>query len=155
MVNPNLPKWILGSIANYMKEVADSLEIECFVEGLDQFDPDSSNSDRVEVRVHGPDIKQLSSNVYRIRVSINLLLTSFMSSTKNAYNIYLWCGEFSDAMTTLIPIYEIGDGNELVGCLTYKRTRDTELKVFHFPRVTKEDFVRQTELDCNYEMEIY
>jgi hypothetical protein len=137
-----------------MKDVAADIPIYCFVDGLDWFSTENSNINKVEVRVHGPDVKQTSANVYRVRVGLNLIISNFVSATSNGYDIYTWCGKFEEAMTNLIPIYKIGDGGDLVGCLTYKRTKDTELRVFHFPRVTKDDMVRQSELDCNYEMEI-
>lgn len=154
-MNPNLPKWIVGSIAKHVKTVADELSIDCFVDGLDWHGPDNTNINKVEVRVHGPDTKQISSTVYRIRVGLNLLLSNFMSETDNAYDIYTWSGKFEEMMNDPIPIYKIGDGGDLLGCLSYKRTKDTEVRVFHFPRMTKDDdMVRQSELDCNYEMEI-
>lgn len=153
-VNPNLTKWVLGSIAKYFQPIATNLGITYYVEGLDNYDSEKISEDRVEVRIYGPEIKEISAGSFKINITINIILSSFVNQTGNKYTHFERCGEFVSAMSERIPITKIGGDGSLIGCLTYKRTKDTAVKQFHFGLVTKDDLIKQSEFDCNYEMEI-
>jgi hypothetical protein len=155
----NLPRWIFASVASHFKTIADNNNIPYFVEGIDEREPDNMRQSRVEIRVTGPKIKEVSKDYYRIEVTINFLLTYLMQMTgSDAYEIMNWCGIFSNEMLEPIPVYRYGSGAEdddsLVGCLRIKKNRTDSVKTFHFGQVHKTDRVRQSELDAVYEMDV-
>ena len=155
----NLPRWIFSSVVWHFKTIADDNNIPYFVEGIDERDPNSMNQSHVEIRVTGPEIKEISNEYYNVEVVINFLLTSLMDMTgSRAYEIINWCGILSDEMNSPIPIYKYGDGAEdddsLINCLRIRKNKSDSVKIYHFGQVSKTDRVRQSEIDAVYDMDV-
>jgi len=153
----NLARWILASVATYFKTVADALSLAYFVEGVDERAPDTMRVQRVELRVNGPFVREISHDYWRAHVDINALLVDFMDmSTENAYDLNQWGGEFLAAMLEPIPIYKLGEGagddEALIGCLTPRRGTSEPARLIHFGQISKEDRIRQAAVDGRFEM---
>lgn len=155
----HLPRWIFASIAYYFKSIADANSIPYFVEGVDEREPQDMRQSHAEMRVTGPDIKEISNGYYQVNVIVNILLTSLMEmSGVNAYQIINWSGIFAKNMQEPVPIYKYGDGPEddqsLIGCLRVRDGKFDSVKIWHFGQVSRTDRVRQSEVDVLYEMEV-
>jgi hypothetical protein len=153
----NLARWIVASIAVYFQPVADSLSLLYFVEGIDERDSDTMRTEHVEVRVNGPNVREVSKNYWRVHIDINILLIDYMKmSSENAYDINQWGGKFLAAMTDPIPIYRFGSGGDdddsLIGCLTQRKGFAEPAKLIHFGQISKEDRIRQAMVDGRFEM---
>lgn len=153
----NLSRWILASVATYFKVVADSLNLTYFVEGIDERESDTMRAEHVELRVNGPNIREVSKDYWRAHVDINILLIDYMDmSTENAYDLNQWGGEFLAAMMKPIPIYRLGTGvnddDTLVGCLTQRKGISEPARLIHFGQISKTDRIRQAAVDGKFEM---
>lgn len=154
----NLPRWLFTSLVSHFETVASNNSIPYFVEGVDERDDSKMQASHAEMRVTGPNIKEHSKDWYHVEVVANVLLTSFMDTTGNAYEIVQWSGVFQKEMLEPIPVYKNGTGaqdtGDLIGCLRPKGDRNYAVKLFHFGQVDMTDRVRQSELDCIYEMDV-
>lgn len=153
----NLARWIMSSIAVYFKPIADSLSLTYFVDGVDERETDTMRVEHAEVRVNGPNIREISKGYWRVHVDINIMLTDYMQmSSENAYDINQWGGAFLAAMMNPIPIYRFGsrgdDDDSLIGCLTQRSKFAEPAKLIHFGQVSIEDRIRQAVVDGRFEM---
>ena len=156
-MDANLARWIMSSVAVYFKTVADGLSLTYFVEGVDEREPSTMNTEHVEVRVNGPYIREVSRGYWRVHIDINILLMDYMDmSTENAYDLNQWGGEFLTAMVEPIPIYRLGTGvnddDTLVGCLTQRTGLSEPARLIHFGQISKEDRIREAAVDGRFEM---
>jgi len=154
----NLSRWIFASAASHFAPVTASLSLPYFVEGVHERDDDTMKHSHVEMRVTGPNIKELSNGYYHVEAVINILLTSHMDMSGDGYDIIQWAGVFQDEMLPPIPIYKLGDGvdddDSLVGCLRIKKNKEDSVKVYHFGQLSGVDRIRQSEVDGVYGMEL-
>jgi len=75
--NPSWARWLFASLATYLKQVAQDNNILVLVEGLDERSTEFMQAtDRAEVRITGPFIRELSHNYWELKVDVNVLLTS-------------------------------------------------------------------------------
>lgn len=160
-MDENLARWIFASIAFHFKSVASGLNLPYFVEGVDERDESTMRVDHAELRVTGPFIKEISKGYYTVDVGVNFLLTQRMAiAGADAYAIVRWCGEFQHTMLEPVPIYKYGpdtlgvDDGSLIGCLVVKKGPNEAVRVFHFGQISKEDRIRQSEVDALYGMEL-
>jgi hypothetical protein len=147
----------MASIAVYFKDVADTLSLTFFVEGVDEREPDTMRQEHAELRVSGPYVRELSYNYWRVHIDINIMLTDYMKmSTEDAYDINRWGGAFLVAMMDPIPIFRLGTGagddGSLVGCLTQRKGFAEPARLIHFGQVSREDRIRQAVVDGRFEM---
>ena len=158
-MDENLARWIFASVANHFSSVASGLSLPYFVEGVDERDETTMRVDHVECRVTGPFIKEASRDWYTIDVGINFLFTKQMDvSGADAYDIVRWTGKFMNIMLDPVPIYKYGpgagDNGSLIGCLIVKKNRNEAVRIYHFGQISKEDRIRQSEVDALYGMEL-
>lgn len=156
-MDKNLARWVFQSIAKHFKSVADGLSLPYFVEGVDERSEEDMREDHVELRITGPDIKELSRDYWHIKATVNFLLAQRMRlSGADAFTIVQWAGEFADSMTRPIPIYRLGTGvedtGELIGCLQVRKNRADVVAVYHFGQIKTDIRVRFSEVDALYEM---
>jgi len=145
--NPNWARWIFASLATYLKQVAQENNILVLVEGLDERSTEFMQAtDRAEVRITGPFIRELSHNYWELKVDVNVLLTSRIDGpdTKNRYTFTRFAGIFQAA----------GDDETLVGCLSPLSGRRDAVRVFHFGQINTTDGLRQSMIDAKYVMEL-
>jgi hypothetical protein len=157
MLDANLARWTMASIAVYFKDVADTISLTFFVEGVDEREPDTMRQEHAELRVSGPYVRELSHDYWRVHIDINIMLTDYMKmSTEDAYDINRWGGVFLTAMTDPIPIFRFGTGPDddgsLVGCLTQRKGFSEPARLIHFGQVSREDRIRQAVVDGRFEM---
>jgi len=72
----SLPKWVFLSCAKHFTDNISGIAV--FVEGAQERDL-SGNNDWIEIRVDGPNIKEVSNDTYVIESQINLLVATHFS----------------------------------------------------------------------------
>lgn len=159
--NANWTRWIFASLATYLKQVARDNDLAVMVEGLDERSTEFMHAcDRVEIRITGPFIRELSHNYWELKVDVNVLVSSRFDGpdTRNRYTFAQIAGIFQAAMEAVIAIYRYGnqpgDDETLVGCLSTLTGRRDAVKVFHFGQVNSTDGLRQSMIDAKYVMEL-
>lgn len=158
--NPNWARWIVASLAKYLKTVADDNNIPAFVEGVeDRTDAVMQAPDHVEIAVTGPLSREASRGYYILRVGIRVLIQSRMDNPpKNRYSPQQIAGYYHEALDAVIAVYRYGNGSEddqtLLGCLSPLSGKNDAVKVHHFGQMTQTDRLRQSMVDCWYEMEL-
>jgi hypothetical protein len=156
-MDKNLARWIFQSLASHFKSVADGITLLYFVEGIDERSNDTMQENHVELRVTGPELKEVSKGYYNVKVVVNFLFTKNMDEVgADAFDLIQWTGVFADEMLEPIPIYKKGSGVEddgaLVGCLQVHKGRNDAVRVFHFGQLDKDTRIRQSEVDAMYGM---
>jgi hypothetical protein len=157
-MDKNLARWIFQSIALHFKSVADGLSLLYFVEGIDERSNTTMQADHVELRLTGPEIKEVGNGFYTTKTVINFLFTKIMDeASADAYKLIQWTGEFAAEMLEPIPIYKYGTGLEddgtLIGCLRVDKGRNEAVKVYHFGQLDKDTAIRQSVVDAVYTMD--
>lgn len=158
MANANWTQWFHSSIAKYLKAVAESIPVPSLVEGIeDRTDEFQQAPDRVEIRFNGPFTINPSANYYVAKMGINILVTSDMGETKNAYKLDQLLGAFHEALDQPIPIFRYGTNAESdashLGCLALT-TDKLGVRVLHFGQIDPNDRVRQGMVSANYQIEL-
>lgn len=158
MANANWARWVFASLATYLKEEVPVLSV---VEGFDERSAEfQQTSDRAEIRITGPFIRELSRGYWELQATANVLLTCRFDGpdVKNRYTFVHLAGLFQEAMQREIPVYRHGnsdgDDGSLLGCLRTLSGRNDAVRVFHFGQMNPTDGVRQTMIDAKYIMEI-
>ena len=153
-MDENLARWIFASVAKHFETTATGLSLPYFVEGVDERSDDTMRADHVELRLTGPFGKEVSHNYWTVDVAVNVLFTAQMvMGGADAYNIMRWCGKFQSVMLDPIPVYQFNESpSTLVGCLTPKKNSADAVRVYHFGQLSKDDRIRQSEVDALYGM---
>jgi hypothetical protein len=160
-MDKNLARWIFQSIALHFQSVASGISLPYFVEGIDERSDADMRANHVELRVTGPDIKEVSKNFWDISVTINFLFTERMDLRgADAFSLIQWTGVFANTMLQPIGIYKKGTGpddnvNTLLGCLQVKKGRNEAVRVFHFGQLKPDVRVRMSEVDAVYGMDLH
>jgi hypothetical protein len=167
--NPNWARWIFGSIATEMKQLAQAHDLAALIEHLDERTDDFIKSpDRVEIRITGPFDSELSKGYHRLNVDINVLLTSiYGGEKKNPYDILTFAGLFQKRMGEPFPIYNYGKGvgeyndpnlltqeQVFLGCLLPLGGKGNAIKVFNFGQTDKVDKLKQSVVDGRYTIDL-
>jgi hypothetical protein len=152
-------------VADYFKEVAGDVSLPVLVDHLDErTDAIMQATDRAEVRITGPFVKNASKDYYLAFVDISVLLVSrYDGSRKSAYDILKYTGVFFDAMSTAIEVWNFGgeDGDYvedeeesqiLLGCLEPRPGQS--IQVIHFGQTAQEEKCKITEITCKYQIEL-
>lgn len=156
-MDKNLARWIFQSLASHFKSVADGISLLYFVEGIDERSNDTMQENHVELRVSGPELKEVSKGYYSVKVIVNFLFIKNMDEVgADAFDLIQWTGVFANAMLQPIPIYKKGEGAEddetLIGCLQVHKGRNEAVRIFHFGQLDKDTRIRQSEMDALYDM---
>jgi hypothetical protein len=158
--DPNWPRWVQASVADHFKVAATAQQYPALVEGIDErLTSFIESPSRIEIRVNGPFIREMSRGYYYFGVDANILIFSYMGGkSPNAYEGTEMAGYMAQAASLSIPVYKYGTGVEddqsLIGCLTLRRGNDESIRVFHFGEINREDRMRQYGVDISLEMTI-
>ena len=164
MCRKDWPRWIFASLAAYFEQVAESQSLPVLVETRDICSKDFINAgDRVEVRITGPFIRELSKGFYQVFVDVSIFLISRLDARKNSYDLMKYAGVFQEAMNAPIAVFNFGsevgdfvDGDSStlknLGCLEPREGKTVSIS--HYGQINEVDHIRQTECECKYEMEI-
>lgn len=156
--NPNWARWAFASVADYLKTVADAASLPVLVEGVDDRTANFMQAtDRAEIRISGPFVREPSHNYFILNLDVNVLLTSRYDGTaKNRYAILKFAGLFQEAMDKPINVYrygsEPGDDQTYVGCLAPRRGIQQMVEMFQFGQVDAIDKVKHIDVDARYVM---
>jgi len=158
-MDENLARWIFASIAKHFEPVASGLTLPYFVDGVDERDETTMRVSHAELRVTGPFVKEISNGYHSVDVGINILLTQQMDiAGADSYSIVRWAGQFQNTMLAPIPIYKYGTGagddDSLVGCIVVKKGKNEAVRVYHFGQISKDDRIKQSEVDALYGMDL-
>jgi hypothetical protein len=163
--NPNWARWIFSSVADHLKQVAVDASLPVIVEHLDdRTTAFMQATDRVEVRITGPESRELSHGFHRVWVDANVLLTSrYDGAKKDPLAIFKFAGLFHEAMDGPIPVWNYGnemgdfveadpDSQVFLGCLMPRPGRNETVRVLHFGQINTTDKLKQSMVDARYEM---
>jgi hypothetical protein len=160
-------RWILASLATYLKSVAGGCTLPVLVEGLDERTPAFMQAtDRAEIKITGPSSQQPSNDYFRLFVEVSVLLTSrYDGPTKNAYSIAEYAGAFHEAMNVPIGVWNFGgqpgdyvagqpETLTFLGCLTQRPGRGDNVRVEHYGQIDKTSKIKQTLVEARYMIEL-
>ena len=103
-----------------------------------------------EVRLDGPDMKQVSKDVHYLDVTFNLLINSKISN--NLYELEETLGNFQKAFSNGIDVYKNGNGDNdddsLLGCYLLQ----DEIEVNKFGIIENDTRLTQATLEARYRM---
>lgn len=158
----NWPRWIAASVANHFSTFVGGLGLPLLVEGSDDREAETLRArSHVELRLHGPETKEISHGYFQLFIEINLLLTEFISGTRNVYDFVQHCGQIQKSASGVIPVYRYGldsggvDDGTHVGCFHPDPNRNEAVTVFHFGEIDRVRHVRQSAVDGRYRMFLY
>ena len=155
-MNENWQRWIIASVADYFGTALASLNIPMFLEG-EVTDKRSDKTKWIELRINGPQAKELTQGHWRLSVAINILITAAKDS-KDAYAIYRIVGPIETAFCT-IPVLKLGketaDDKSKIGCLELDSHAAQPIKTNHYGQVTTDKPVMQSTVEGRYIMELY
>jgi hypothetical protein len=151
-MDSNWPRWIFASISKHFETNLSSLKM--FIEGEDR--DTWENKDFIELRIDGPYYHQISKNLWRAKVEVNILLQVVI--TDDLHLIHRRVGEVSTAFTPII-IYKYGDGvgddDSQIGCFQLiQNVRANELLIIsHFGRIKPELPLLQASVEGHFEVD--
>ncbi len=157
-MSENWPRYVFASIADYLKTVAQGESLLALVEGLDErTDAFMQATDRAEIRITGPVVREPAHASYILYVDVSVLLVSRYQD--NAYNLLIYAGAFYDALRTVIPVWnygnlpgDYGDNPIQLGCLTLRP--GSAVDVIHRGQVDPVQKIRMSEVNAKFMMEI-
>jgi hypothetical protein len=149
-------------LGDYLKEIAIDESLPVLVEGLEERTKTFMDAtDRVEVRITGPFMEELSKGFWRLYVDVSVLILSrYDGGLKNAYDLYRFAGVLADAMETDVEVWNFGSEAG-----DYTSTPSTQVKlgclkllkgvtITHFGQTDTSAKVKQCEVACRYVMEV-
>lgn len=160
--NPNWARWVFASVAKHLKDVADDLNLAVYVDHSDDRTSQGQlATDRAEIRITGPYIREESKDCFILRVSANVLINSRYDSTKNAYTVLKYAGVFQEAMSGKIPVWNYGnesgdfkDDEVFIGCLRPRDGKNNMVRVDNFGQLEETHRIKQTVIDAEFVMYI-
>jgi len=159
-VDENLARWTFQSIVKHFVDTANGLSLPYFVEGIDERSDADMRANHVELRITGPEVKEISNGYYHVSAVINFLFTEQMDiDGADAYTIQRWVGKFASDMMEPVPIYRLGTGADddqsLVGCLRVDKGKNEKVRIFHFGQVKPDTRERLAVCDAVFSMELH
>ena len=157
-MNANWPRWIHSSLQKHFDGLKGSWFL--FIEG--QKRPVTQNEKVLELRIDGPEITELSKNVFRLYVEINILVQAIMNDN-DLHRIHKGTGIVIAAFTNGIAIYQYGDATEnaenddsLLGCmqLITDHKGKQAVKVANFGQIHPQQHLIQATVEGHYEMKL-
>lgn len=155
-MNVNLPRWMFSSLAKHFSDLAGTISIRFFVEGVDEEEALDFQSDSMLFRMDGPIAYQSSGGEEWYRVEIQILLTDLVATTNdNAYDIYTWAGVVQgDMLNNSLPIYRYGSGvdddDSLIGCLEPDPSVENNVRVASYGMIDKDWRVKQVSVNGKF-----
>jgi hypothetical protein len=166
MAQKDWPRWIVASIGDYLKTALTNVEWPSLVDGVEErTDAFIHATNRAEVRVTGPFIKNLSAGYFQAFVDVNVLLSSrYDGPAKNAYDLLSCAGVLNEAMDQEIAVWNFGnqpgdfvqgqpETQVCLGCLVPRFGQS--LRVLNFGQIDVVDRLKQTEVEARYMIELY
>lgn len=140
----NWPRWIQASIN---KHFADGLVSVLTLLLPGQHRDDDDDSDRAELRIDGPHLREVTAGDWRARVDVNVYLVHAYNNS----NIYV----LQDNIGTIIQlfgdiqVYDYGIGTDNVGCLQL----DSEIITRQTGQPKPDIKIERAFVDASYKMD--
>lgn len=151
MIKIKWSRWIKSSIVQHFR--TNITGVDLYIEGMER--PNEAPVDLVEVRMDGPEFKELSHEYFRVYVEINLLLQVTIND-EDIYHEEDIIGEVCNAFTKNITIRKKGqdseDDDSVIGCLDLMTRGDDGVKVNRFGQIEPNTRLLQSTIEGHYEM---
>lgn len=148
-MNPNLPRWCFASLAKHFAGVADSINLNYHVQGVDEAEIGDFQDDSALFIMDGPIARTGSKDYEWYTLDLCIVLTDIVKTTGDrAYAIYEWGGVFQASMLNdRLQIFKYGDGPEddgsLIGCLELDKSLRNNVWLHNYGQVDKDLRVKQ------------
>lgn len=155
-MNTNLPRWMFSSMSKHFSDVAATIPLNYYVEGVDEPESGDFQNDSVLFKMDGPIAHQGSGDVEWYTVEFMILLTDIIQLTNdNAYDIYAWAGVFQGSMLNdALGIYRKGTGGEddqsLIGCLEPDPSVRNNVRVVSYGQIDKDLRIKQVSINGRF-----
>lgn len=146
-MNVNWPRWITASIYKHFDDNKSTLEM--YAEGdQPQREPERN---RFEVRITGPDIAEKTKGHFHLTCIIDVFVIS-VSNEADIYDPERNIGIVANIFSTMIPVYEYGDGDAFLACL--QRIEDP-IRITRFPKAAGEtNPLQRTSIESTYRIHL-
>lgn len=147
----NINRWIFASVTKHFKTNISVLQV--YIEG---FERDTQTvSDYVEIRMNGPELREVGKNYYHIFVEFNALVQSAVVDS-DKHRVHTDVGKVTEAFYKAIPVYKYGDGpdddDSFLGCLILLQEGNDVLTIAHHGRIAIDSPLMQATVEGHYEM---
>ncbi len=153
MINKHWSRWIAASCRKHFYDLRQGVYFH--VEGDDRSTIDQT--EHVEFRIDGPDIKNPSKGWYVLDVAINILVKTNMNS-ENIDNMVVISGIIQAAFTETISVYKLGTGvdddQSLLGCLRLRSDSQGSVLFNNFGQIDEDSRLTQATIEGRYRMEL-
>jgi hypothetical protein len=166
MAEKDWPRYVIASIGYYLKPILTNQNWPSLLDGIEErTDAFIQSTNRAELRITGPFIKQLSNRYWQAFVDINVLLSSrFDGPAKNAYDLTACAGVLEAALDQPIPVWNYGgqpgdfvdgqpDTQVFLGNLIPRLGQS--VRVLNFGQIDIVDRLKQYETEARYMLELY
>ena len=159
MLNRNWIRWVKASVnwhfTNLQKDVvAAAQRIPLYIEGDERDTNDLA--DFAELRMDGPNIRQVQKDLYYLESEINVLIQSHLDP-KDLYKVERSIGIFSLGFV-MIDIFKFGDGvqddGRHLGCMKLLKTLDEDIEVANFGIIRQDTRLMQSTIEGHYRLEL-
>jgi hypothetical protein len=151
-MDPNIPKWVVSSVAEFLKQEAAVVGLPFFAEGLD--DPESPvyKADNLSFRIDGPSFREGSgTTIYRFE--LQALLTEV--GLHNRLKLHTNAGAVCEALNNPIPIYNYSeDPPVFIGCFAPDPRSTEPVRIVNLGVVSVSSKVRQIAVVGKYFLEL-
>lgn len=151
MLDADLMKYLHSSVIRHIKPTIDSMDIQFYVEGLDEEIESAFENDSALLRINGPWYYPLNSVDY-YRVELMVLMTELSGISENKYKLMDNIGKVANKLSEIIPVNRHGDGGELISCLQTDREAREFVRIVNYGVIEKDYTVRQMSAIARYEI---
>ena len=111
-------RWLYASLIVHFKSFIDDETVRFHYEGTER-DTNVIDTDTIVLRINGPKIVEVSKDIFKASVDVNLLVQSLMQA--NIYRHIDLMGAMNKACFETISVSklgpEVGDDDSVIGCL--------------------------------------
>jgi hypothetical protein len=112
LANSRWPRWVVASFAKHVHAAAEVAEVPLVVELLDDRSKEFLSSRiKAEATISGPRIQELSAGLWRIQVTVFVVISSDRQTDANAYDHLDVAGVFLQALAQCVEVKEYGISN--------------------------------------------
>lgn len=153
-MNKNWARWIAISVYKVFQAMADANNLHMFIEGQER--KTQEHSKYFEIRIDGPQIKEISNRYFKLDFEINVLFSLHMSQV-TMYEPQQLAGLLEQTMTD-ICIYRYGDGGDdddtLLGTLCLIADKRNTVRTNQFGQVRSDTDIVQGTVEGTFKMHL-
>lgn len=150
MISQHLPRWIFASVSKHFYD--NKGDYVLFIEGQNRSGVGlPSEPQYFELRMDGPDVIEVSKDVFRVNIEVNIVCSAAMND-EDFHLIHAMVGHIASKFTT-IGVYKLGpvtdpvinDGS-LIGCLNL----NSRIEIRHFGQIKADVPLMQAWVEASY-----